>query len=287
MTTSALRSGPGYWLASLGSMLRFEYGKVRRWAGMMVVVQTLMGAGMALMYGFFYPHITPARALYITTGSPTLALIPLGFVMLPGAIGMEKLEGTFDYIWSLPAPRSAQATATFLVYSLIALPGTALALVAATWRYGADLSLSPLLVPAALVCALVAITVGYGMALAIPNPMVTNVITNALVFFVLLFSPIVYPTSQPAALALRPAPRIALLQHGHRHPSRPDRWGRERRDDIFPSPSRLGGRGVRSDGVGRRPPPLSEPTSATVPRRFGGGSMKRVGRTRAGRLFSA
>ena len=47
-----------------------------------------------------------------------------------------------------------------------------------------------------------AITVGYGMALAIPNPMVTNVVTNALMFVVLLFSPIVYPASQlPAWLA--------------------------------------------------------------------------------------
>jgi len=193
---SSLRSGPGYWVASLGCMLRFEYGRIRQWVPMMVVIQTMMGAGMALMYGFFYPHITPARALYITTGAPTLALIPLGFVMLPGSVGSEKMEGTFDYIWSLPAPRSAQATATFLLYSLIGLPGTALALLVAMWRYGAHLAPSPLLVPAALLCALVAIAVGYGMALAISNPLVMNLIANALVFVVLLFSPIVYPASQ-------------------------------------------------------------------------------------------
>jgi hypothetical protein len=34
---------------------------------------------------------------------------------------------------------------------------------------------------------------GFGMALAIPNPMITNLVTNALVFLVLLFSPIVFP----------------------------------------------------------------------------------------------
>src|ERR1017187_9352197 len=75
---------------------------------MMIVIQTLKGAGMALLYGFFYPHVTATRALYITTGAPTLALIPLGFVMLPGTVAEQKLEAPFDYIWSLPhqeAPR--------------------------------------------------------------------------------------------------------------------------------------------------------------------------------------
>ena len=185
---SELRSGIGYWVASLASMVRFDYGRVRQWVPMMIVIQTLMGAGMALLYGFFYPHVTAIRALYITTGAPTLALIPVGFVMLPGTVAEQKLEGTFDYIWSLPAPRSAQAASTFTLFTLFALPGSVFALLVAAWRYDVHLAFSPLLVPAVLLCELMAITVGYGMALAIPNPMVTNVITNALMFVVLLFS---------------------------------------------------------------------------------------------------
>ncbi len=98
-----LRSGVRYWLASLRAMLRFDLGRRREWAPMMVVVQTMMGAGMAILYGFFYPHITPTQALFIATGAPTLALIPLGFVMLPTGVAMQKTEGSFDYIWSLPA----------------------------------------------------------------------------------------------------------------------------------------------------------------------------------------
>jgi ABC-2 type transporter len=50
-----------------------------------------------------------------------------------------------------------------------------------------------LFVPAVLLCALMAVCVGFAMALAIPNPMVVNLITNALVFVVLLFTPIVFP----------------------------------------------------------------------------------------------
>ena len=191
-----LRSGARYWVASLFCMLRFDYGRMRQWAPMLMVVQTMTGAGMALLYGFFYPHVTAARALYITTGAPTLALIPLGFVMLPSSVAQQKTEGTFEYIWSLPSPRSAQAASTFLLYTVLALPGAALALLVATWRYDVHLSVSPLLVPAALLCAVVAITVGYGMAVAISNPVVTNVVTNALMFVVLMFSPIVFPASQ-------------------------------------------------------------------------------------------
>ena len=40
-----------------------------------------------------------------------------------------------------------------------------------------------------------AISVGFGMALAIQNPIIVNLITNMLVFVVLLFSPIVFPLS--------------------------------------------------------------------------------------------
>jgi ABC-2 type transport system permease protein len=191
-----LRSGFPYWMDSLRSMLRYDWGGMRPWVGMMVVIQTMMGAGMVLMYGFFYPQITARTALYIATGAPTLALIPLGFVLVPNAVMMDKLRGTFDYVWSMPVPRSAHATSTFALFTGLALPGMVLALLAATWRYGIHLSLSPVLIPAVLLCALMSVTVGYALALAISNPLVTNVIVNALIFVVLLFSPIVYPASQ-------------------------------------------------------------------------------------------
>jgi ABC-2 type transport system permease protein len=193
--STVTRSGPGYWLASLRSMTRFEMGRARQWAALMVLVQILMGAGMALMYGFFYPRISPETALYITTGTPVLALIPIGFVLVPASVGQEKTAGTFDFTWSLPVPRSAQAVATFLLFTVLSLPGAVLALAVASWRYGVRLDVSPLIVPGVLLSALMAISVGFGMALAISNPLLINLITNALVFVVLLFSPIVIPAS--------------------------------------------------------------------------------------------
>ena len=254
---TVLRSGPTYWLASLRAMLRFEYGKMRQWALMLVLIETTMGAGMALLYGFFYPHVTAVRAIYITTGAPTLALIPVGFVMVPGSIGLDKLAGTFDYMWSLPAPRSAQVTATFLLYSVLALPGTALALLVATWRYGVNLSPSPLLLPAVVLCSLMAVSVGYGMALAIANAMVANLISNALDIHRAAVLADRVPRVAATRLALRIAQGAALLQHGHGHKGWAHRRGREQPGHVVRRPGAVDRDGLRSYRVGGGAPALS------------------------------
>jgi len=36
-------------------------------------------------------------------------------------IGLLKLTAGFDFIWSMPAPRSAQAASTFPLYTLLSL----------------------------------------------------------------------------------------------------------------------------------------------------------------------
>jgi len=198
--TTPARTG---WLRAFALSLRWEWGGARQWAAMMVVIQFMMGVGMAIMYGFFYPEITPTTALYITTGIPTLALIPMGFIMIPGGVGEQRTNGSFDFVWSLPIPRSAQISAMFALYTILSLPGTLLALLVATWRYDVSLEVSWLIVPAVLLAALMAVSVGAGMAFAIANPMITNLISNALVFVVLLFSPIVYPASNLPTWLLR------------------------------------------------------------------------------------
>ena len=59
-----------------------------------------------------------------------------------------------------------------------------------------------MIVPALLLTSLMSTSVGFGLAHAIKSPTAVNFITNMIVFFVLLFSPIVIPISQfPAGLA--------------------------------------------------------------------------------------
>ena len=107
-----------------------------------------------------------------------------------------------DFVWSLPVPRAAATLATLTVYTVVALPGTAVAMVAAAWRYGVSYTIHPSLVAAILLVGLMSSSVGFGLAHAIENTQITNLITNILIFFVLLFSPIIVPIEQfPAWLA--------------------------------------------------------------------------------------
>jgi ABC-2 type transport system permease protein len=190
---AAVRSGPGYWWASYLAMLRFDITNLRTYLGFLLVIQLLVGAGMAYIYGFYLGEAPPAVELYIMTGIPALALVPLGMVWVPSLIGQHKLRDTYDFLWSLPVPRIVTAASTFTTFTLLALPGMAVSLWIAGLRYEVDLAVSWAIIPAVGLSSLMATSVGFGLGHLIPDPRVTNLITNVIVFFVLLFSPIVVP----------------------------------------------------------------------------------------------
>lgn len=188
--------GPRRWLRAYLMMMRFDLRGLGQWLVIGVIVQTLMGAGAAVMYGFYLGDLPEAVAVFIATGVPALGLIPMGFVMVPNMVGQQRIAGTYDFLWSLPVPRLAAAASTFTVFTLMALPGFVTSLGVAVWYYGIDLQVSWLIVPAVLLTALMCASVGFGMAHAIENPVVINFIANMIIFFVLLFSPIIVPIAQ-------------------------------------------------------------------------------------------
>lgn len=193
---AGLHSGPAWWTRSYILALQFDLANQRAWLPITVVLQVLLGAGMAMIYGFYVPHLPKVALLYLVTGAPTLSLIPAGLVLLPALVGMQKTAGTFDFLWSLPIPRPVGIASTLTISSLIAIPGIITTLLLAAWRYDVQLAVSWTVLPAFLLCSLMCASVGLGMAHAIKNPVVTNLITNVLVFVVLLFSPISFPKSQ-------------------------------------------------------------------------------------------
>jgi len=67
------------------------------------------------------------------------------------------------------------------------------ALVIADWRYDLSLQVSPIIVPAVLLTIGTATLIGYAFAHAIPKPMITQMITQLLIFTILGFSPINFP----------------------------------------------------------------------------------------------
>lgn len=187
------RRGPAHFWRSYRMMVRYEVLDLRLYLMMALLIQTLMGAGMAVMYGFYLGELSDAARAFLVSGIPALALFPIGFVMVPSAISESKFEDTYDYLWSLPVPRLASAAASFTVFTSLGVPGTALAVWASMSIYDVRLTPTWWVVPAVLLSSVVAVAVGYAIGHGIPEPRATNLITNMIVFLVLMFTPIVVP----------------------------------------------------------------------------------------------
>ncbi len=191
--TTGVRRGAGYWLAGYRSMLRFDLVALREMLPFFLAMQMLMGAGMAIIYGFYFADLPPMAATFIATGAPAIAIVPVGMAGVPGIVMQHKFDQTYDFLWSLPVPRLAMAASTFTLFTVLSIPGVVLSLLVAGWRYDIDLSVSWAIVPAVLLAALMANSVGFGFAHAIGEPRITNLLVNMIIFLVLLFSPVAFP----------------------------------------------------------------------------------------------
>jgi ABC-2 type transport system permease protein len=192
-----VRRGAVRWLRSYFVMLRFDLARQGQMLVALFFSQLLLGVGSALMYGFYLgAQLNEATRLYLVTGVAALALIPIGFVLVPIIVMQDRIKGTHEFTWSLPIPRTVTVTSTFTLFSLMALPGAAATIWVAAARYDVTLTPHLWLLPVALLTALMGSSVGFGMAAAMPEPRVTNLITNVIIFFVLLFTPIIVPIEQ-------------------------------------------------------------------------------------------
>jgi ABC-2 type transport system permease protein len=177
-------------------MLKWIFLSNRSWLSLNLAVQIMIAIGFIYGIGFFYPTITPEIAKYLTSGAPTLILLTAGLVMVPQMVSMNRTAGTFDYIWSLPVPRMvnilADATNTFATI----LPGVVLAVVLGALNFDFSLALSPLIIPTIILISLCGTFIGYSLAFAVPKPMMVQVLTQVLVFVIMLFSPVMFPAER-------------------------------------------------------------------------------------------
>ena len=161
-----------------------------------LVIQLMISVGFVIGLGFIYPQITPNIAKFLRTGAPTISLLMVGLVLVPQMVAMSKTEGTFDYIWSLPVPRMVYIAADATIYILSSTPGVVLSLILGAAYYHFSLHISLLVIPAMLLIAMAGIFLGYSLAHGISKPQITQLITQVLVFFIMIFSPIMFPKEQ-------------------------------------------------------------------------------------------
>ncbi len=185
-------------MTAVGQTLLLAQWQLRRqstYLPLMVVVQVFMAVATVVGYGLLVGDPDPVTALYLATGAPTVTLITVGLVMTPQMQSQARTEGSLDWMRTLPVARTAFLVSDLLVWTVLALPGMVLGVVAGVLRFDIDLSLTPWLVPGALLVSLTAAAVGYAMASLLP-PALAMLLTQALVFIVLLFSPVSYPAER-------------------------------------------------------------------------------------------
>ena len=172
-------------LASIGAMLP-----------LIVVIQCALAAGIVIGFGFLNPDITPESALFLSSGAPTILLLTVGLVIVPQGVSRARASGELDYQRALPVSRPLLLLVDLIVWGLIALPGVAIGLVIAWFRYDVVFTFDwPLLILVSVLVTSMATAIGYAIAVTLPA-MLAQLVSQVLVFFVLLFSPITFPSSR-------------------------------------------------------------------------------------------
>ena len=162
---------------------------------LLVVVQIMIAVATVVGYGLLVGDPTPQVALFLATGAPTITLISVGLVMTPQQLAMAKTEGSLDWMRTLPVPRALFLASDVLVWTVLALPGMILGVVAGMLRFHVSLSVTPWIVGATLLVSATSAAIGYAMA-SLLQPAVAQIMTQLLVFVVLLFSPVSYPADR-------------------------------------------------------------------------------------------
>lgn len=176
-------------------LAQWQFRRQSTFLPLMVVVQVFIAVATVVGYGLLVGDPAPEVALYLATGAPTVTLITIGLVLTPQLLAQSKTEGSLDWMRTLPVPRAAFLAADLVVWTLLALPGMVLGVVVGALRFDVALSVAPWLVPATLLVSLTAAAVGYALASLLP-PALAQLVTQMLVFIVLLFSPVSYPADR-------------------------------------------------------------------------------------------
>jgi ABC-2 type transport system permease protein len=176
-------------------LLTWDVLRRRRILPLIVLIQVALSVGVVYGLSFLLPEIDSKSAIYLSTGAPTLTILILGLTVVPQEVAQAKLVGRLDWFSTLPVPRLAPLASEITYWLVAALPGTVLALLVASYRFDFALDVSVFVVPALLLVAATASSVGYAIASAAP-PSATQQISSFVSIGVLLFSPVSLPAEQ-------------------------------------------------------------------------------------------
>lgn len=164
------------------------------------LLQVLLTVSFVLGFGYFLRPISETQALFLTTGVATNTVVMVALVGLPNILSQGKAEGRLDYFLTLPVNREVFLGAQVAYVALTALPGIVFAVWFGDWHYGLSLNLNPAVIVVVVLGVLSLAGVGIAVGTLSPRPEITNALTNLIVFYVLLFAPVLIPREQLPSL---------------------------------------------------------------------------------------
>jgi len=182
-------------LRRYGLLVTWQTLRLKRFLPLAMVVQALFAFGIIVGYPLLFPSIDRGTILFLATGAPAITLLSMGLVAVPQVVAQAKVEGTLEFMRTLPIPRLVYLFADMTVWLAIVLPGLVFAVVVGAIRFGLVLHVSPLVVPAMLLVTVTATSIGYAIASLLPA-MLANLLSQVLVVFVLMFSPLNFPADR-------------------------------------------------------------------------------------------
>ncbi len=192
----AARSGPRYWAHGYWRMLAWELADLRLQLPILACVLIMQGAGFALGIGLFFRSISQSAATFVITGIPVVNLITAGLIFEPQIVAAQREAGSYEFLQSMPAPRSMSALAWYTVALITALPAVVLTLVTGVARYHLHLDITAAIVPAVLAVSLTGVLMGYAVAHGVTAPMIARLVSVTLIFAIFGLSPVMFPAGQ-------------------------------------------------------------------------------------------
>lgn len=177
------------------TLLKWQLLRMKPILPLYFIVQMLLAVGIVIGFSYLMPTIDEKTALYLTTGAPTVILLAVGLVFLPQGVAEMKTDGTFNYMLSLPLPRLYFVFVESTIWLLLTFPGIIIALIVASFKFDLQLIYSVKSIFTLLLIGLTAIGIGYTIALWL-KPVVAELISQVLVFGILLFSPVNFPSER-------------------------------------------------------------------------------------------
>jgi ABC-2 type transport system permease protein len=186
----------GHWVRSYWRMFAWDFADFRLVIPVLSIVLILQGAGFVYGIGLLFSQAPPSVGIFVATGAPVMNLITAGLIVEPQLIAEQRVRGSYEFLQSLPVPRSAAALAWYTVALLTALPAVAATVAAGVARYHLHLTVTPLIAPAILLTCLTGVLLGLAVAHGITVPTAAQITAVTMIFVMCGFSPVCFPAGQ-------------------------------------------------------------------------------------------